>query len=158
MKIHHLLFTLFCCIPLGSCGKSNGSPSGVAEKIDVCQVLKSEFAAIGDPIVERDTGRPFLVETSKGLWKTTINYNLLDGRDTLEKYEFSRDDEQRAIKSVRKHFEEVLIRNGFEISHVLEAQKNVEIAYRKGSVSGGITFIASSDGKEMTLSYIHQER
>lgn len=158
MKIHHLIFTLFCCIPLGSCGKSNGPPSGVAEKIDVYQVLKSEFAAIGDSIVERDSGSSILVETSKGLWKTTINYNLLDGRDTQQKYEFSSDDEQRAIESIRNHVEEVLINNGFEVSQVIKAQKNVEISYRKGSVSGSITFIASSNGKKMSLIYSHQER
>jgi hypothetical protein len=158
MKIHHILFTLVCCIAVGSCGKSNGPPSGVAEKIEIYPVLKSEFASIGDPLVERVSGKSFLVEASKGLWKTDINYRLVDGRDTLEKHDFSSGDEERAIKSLRKHVEKVLIDNGFDVSKASEEQTKVDIAYRKGSVTGSIAFAASSSGKMMTLSYSHEER
>jgi hypothetical protein len=130
----------------------------VAEKIEIYPVLKTEFASIGDPIVERDSGRSFLVEASKGLWRTDINFSLIDGRDTTEKHNFSSGDEQRAIKSLRKHAEEVLIDNGFEVCEASEEQSKVDITYRKGSVTGSIAFAASSGGNKMTLSYSHEER
>ena len=152
------LFTLACCIVLGGCGGSDGPPSGVFRKIDVYSVLKSEFASTGDPIVERYPGTLYMKEVSRGVWRTDVNFTLTDGRDTFEKYQFTRVDEEVAIKSLRKHAENVLMDNGFKVGEVNQEQSELSIEYQKGTVTGLINFAASTNGKKMTLNYFIEER
>jgi hypothetical protein len=158
-KMKHLLHLILVCtfsIVASSCSKSENPPSEVAEKLDIYSTLKSEFATI-DVAVERDSGRSFLTEKSKGLWRTDVNFRLVDAQG-LKKQDFSTHDEERAIKALRKHTEDILLSMSAEIGRVVETSKRVEIPYEKGIVNGSIVFDASAVGREMALTYSHEQR